>query len=105
MSCDMAIWSSLFMSVLMLCGADLKKLLMNFGFNYSMMLVWIILEASMLHLWRTTPGKALLGIRVLGADGGNLSLGRSLLRSLRVYLMGMGMSQRMQTGLILAWSD
>jgi uncharacterized RDD family membrane protein YckC len=89
---DMAIWSSLFMSVLVLSGADLKNLLMNFGFNYSMMLVWIILEASMMHLWRTTPGKSLLGIRVLSADGGNLSLGRSLLRSLRVYLMGMGMS-------------
>jgi hypothetical protein len=57
-----------------------------------MMLVWIILEASMMHLWRTTPGKALLGIRVRSADEGNLSLGRSLLRSLRVYLMGMGMS-------------
>ena len=101
---DMAIWSSLFMSVLMLCGADLKKLLMNFGFNYSMMLVWIILEASMVHLWQTTPGKALLGIRVRSADQGNLSLGRSLLRALRVYLMGMGMSHVILMPLCQAFS-
>jgi hypothetical protein len=34
----------------------------------------------------------MLGLRVRRADGSNLSVGLSLLRSIRVYLMGMGMS-------------
>lgn len=89
---DLLLWSSLYMCVMKLSGADLKSLMMNFWFNYVMMLVWIMIEAAMIHVWGFTPGKALLGLRVHRADGSALSLGSGLLRSIRVYLMGMGMS-------------
>ncbi|MBP83413.1 MAG: hypothetical protein CMO61_06140 [Verrucomicrobiales bacterium] len=51
---------------------------------------WHFLEAAMLYLWGTTPGKALFGIRVSGVDGGRPSPFRCLGRSLYVYVMGVG---------------
>jgi uncharacterized RDD family membrane protein YckC len=89
---DMLLWSSGYLCVLQLSGADLKSLMMSFWFNYTMMIVWLLIEAAMIHAWGTTPGKALLGLRVRRADGTALPVGLSLLRSIRVYLMGMGMS-------------
>jgi hypothetical protein len=89
---DMLLWSSSYTCAIHLSGGNLKELMMNFWFNYIMMCVWIILEAAMLHAWGTTPGKALLGLSVARVDGERLPVGISLLRSIRVYLMGMGMS-------------
>ena len=89
---DMLLWSSAYMCALQLSGSDLKSLMMSFWFNYTMMIVWLLIEAAMIHAWGSTPGKALLGLRVRRADGRALRVGLSLLRSIRVYLMGMGMS-------------
>lgn len=89
---DLLLWSSFYMCAMHLSGANLKAMMMNFWFNYLMMIVWILAEASMIHAWGATPGKWLLGLRVMRADGAALPVGLSLLRSIRVYLMGMGMS-------------
>ena len=89
---DMLLWSSSYMCAFQLSGSDLKSLMMSFWFNYTMMIVWLLIEAAMIHAWGTTPGKALLGLRVKRADASALPVGLSLLRSIRVYLMGMGMS-------------
>lgn len=89
---DLLLWSSLYMCAMHLSGADLKQMMMNFWFNYLMMIVWITVESAMIHVWGATPGKWLLGLRVSRADGDALPVGLSLLRSIRVYLMGMGMS-------------
>lgn len=51
---------------------------------------WHFLEAAMLCLWGTTPGKALFGIRVSSLDGGRASPFRCVGRSLYVYIMGVG---------------
>jgi uncharacterized RDD family membrane protein YckC len=55
------------------------------------LLPWFAVEAALLHLHGTTPGKWLLGIRVINEDGGPLSLGQAVKRSLRVYVAGIGM--------------
>ncbi|MFM2171299.1 MAG: hypothetical protein RI957_1528 [Verrucomicrobiota bacterium] len=89
---DLLLWSSIYMCAMHLSGANLKQMMMNFWFNYLMMIVWILAEAAMLHVWGATPGKWLLGLRVGRVDGSLLPVGLSLLRSIRVYLMGMGMS-------------
>lgn len=89
---DLFLWSSLYLCAMQLSGAPLKEMMMNFWFNYLMMIVWLLIEAAMIHVWGATPGKALLGIRVLTVDHTKLSVGSSLLRAVRVYLMGMGMS-------------
>ena len=51
---------------------------------------WHFLEAAMLYLWGTTPGKAIFGIRVCTFEGERPSPFRALGRSLYVYLMGVG---------------
>lgn len=55
------------------------------------MVAWHLLEAFLIHYFGTTPGKALLGIRVAGQDGKRTTVGRSLLRSFLVYVFGMGL--------------
>lgn len=89
---DLLLWSSIYMCAMHLSGANLKGMMMNFWFNYLMMIVWILIEAAMVHRWGATPGKWLLGLRISRLDGERLPVGLSLLRSVRVYLMGMGMS-------------
>ncbi len=54
-------------------------------------LPWFLIEAVWIHLAATTPGKALLGLRVVNRDGSRLSLGAALQRSLRVYIIGFGL--------------
>ncbi len=56
-----------------------------------LVLPYVIIDAIMMHIWGTTPGKTLLGIRVTTAEGNKLSIGASLLRSLRVWILGFGM--------------
>jgi len=51
---------------------------------------WHFLEATMLYLWGTTPGKAIFGIRVRTLGGERPSPFRALGRSFYVYLMGVG---------------
>jgi uncharacterized RDD family membrane protein YckC len=48
------------------------------------------LEAFALHLFGTTPGKALFGIRLSTAEGERISLVQSFSRALRVWVLGMG---------------
>lgn len=54
------------------------------------LICWHLLEAFSLHLFRTTPGKALLGISVGSPDGSPLTIPRALGRSFYVYVMGVG---------------
>jgi len=89
---DMVLWSSVFLCAMYLAGANMKAMVTNFWSSFLMMMVWILLESAMLHAWGVTPGKWLLGMRVARPDGTRLSVGLSLLRSVRVYLMGMGMN-------------
>lgn len=51
---------------------------------------WFVLETILLHRYGTTPGKWLLGLRVVNADGSLLSLGAATVRSLRVWSGGIG---------------
>ena len=57
-------------------------------------LVMVPLEALMLAVAGTTPGKALLGLRVVAGDGGRASPLASVRRALDVYLRGLGSASR-----------
>lgn len=89
---DLIIYIGIYWGISYGVGADLKALYQNFWLNFLLMIVWIILEAAMIHVWGMTPGKALLGLRVQRVNGEPISLGLSVLRSIRVFLMGMGMT-------------
>jgi RDD family/GYF domain 2 len=58
--------------------------------------VWAFVEPAFLAFFGTSPGKKLMRIK-LSAAGGSISYGRALLRSLRVWLWGLG------AGLPLVW--
>jgi uncharacterized RDD family membrane protein YckC len=57
-------------------------------------LVWLLLEPLLLTLWGTTPGKALLGLRVEREEGGRPSVKQAYLRSVLVWGGGMGFGLR-----------
>lgn len=61
-------------------------LLLNIGYG----LLFVPVEALMLHLWGTTLGKWIMGIRLDYIQGGNLPLGAAFRRAFRVYKSGMG---------------
>ncbi len=60
-------------------------------FLYLYFLPFVFLEAAILHLTKTTPGKFLLGIRVVTPEERALSLQEALVRSLRSYIIGLGL--------------
>lgn len=51
---------------------------------------WFALEAVLIHRFATTPGKWLLGLRVVNQDGSHLDLADSTRRSMRVLFSGIG---------------
>lgn len=57
------------------------------------LVVWHLVEALLLHVFGTTPGKWLFGVRVRADGGGHLPLGASLGRSVFVYVLGAGLYQ------------
>lgn len=57
------------------------------------LIVWQLLEGILVHMFGTTPGKALLGIRVTKDDGANIPIKRSIGRSFYVYVLGAGFYQ------------
>ncbi|MCB1078828.1 MAG: RDD family protein [Verrucomicrobiae bacterium] len=59
--------------------------------HYTGLVIWTVLEGLLLHLWGTTPGKALFGMRLSPVEGGRLSLGRAMGRSMLVWILGFGM--------------
>lgn len=54
---------------------------------------WHLIEAVLIHLYGTTPGKALFGIKVKTATGEPVPIKTSLGRSFYVYVMGVGFYQ------------
>ncbi len=55
-----------------------------------LMPVMHLMEAYCLDRWGTTPGKALVGIRIVDAEGKTLNFGAALRRSLGVFVIGLG---------------
>lgn len=55
------------------------------------LIAWHVLEAFLIHIFGTTPGKALFGIRVVTVTGDRLAVFLSLTRSFFVYVFGMGL--------------
>lgn len=54
-------------------------------------ILFMLGEATLISATGSTPGKALLGIRVMDRSGGRLSFPKSLLRSARAWAQGLGL--------------
>jgi uncharacterized RDD family membrane protein YckC len=88
---DHFLYMLLLFALMVALGMDLVAAVMSPLFLFLHMLPWVALEAIAIHLWRTTPGKWLLGLQVQMRDGSRLGLGASLVRAFRVFVLGMGM--------------
>jgi uncharacterized RDD family membrane protein YckC len=60
--------------------------------NFLYALAYIFVEPLILSTWGTTPGKALLKIRLRKADGSKLSYYEALVRSVKVWIRGLGLA-------------
>ncbi len=88
---DLYLYAGLWWFAMWVLGHDIQALLSNLPLMLMIYLPWFGLEVLMIHLVGTTPGKWLLGLRVINQDGSLLSLTQSLQRSLRVFFLGIGM--------------
>ena len=71
-------------------GRDIGATLANPWIILFLYVPWFVLETILLHRFGTTPGKWLLGIRVVNNDGSLLSLAEATRRSARVLFIGIG---------------
>ena len=55
------------------------------------LVIWIFIEATLLSIWGTTPGKWLLSTKVRTSSGERLSYREALWRSYMVFFRGMGL--------------
>lgn len=87
---DIQTYNALWWLAFSAAGQDIKSFYLSPWLALVQLVPWFLIEAACLHLFATTPGKALLGLRVVNRDGSRLSLGSSLRRSFRVLVMGIG---------------
>ncbi len=84
---DLMIYTVIVLAILYICG-------IGFHETYFSPIVWVpafLIEAFLISRWSSTPGKWLMGIRVVTFDEKKLGLGTSLTRSIQVYIFGMGL--------------
>lgn len=87
---DLSLFSALWWIAMSLVGRDIVETLKNPWVMLMHYVPWFILEAFLIHRFGTTPGKWLLGLKVVNNDGSLLSLGVATHRSSRVLFLGIG---------------
>ncbi|MEZ5692078.1 MAG: RDD family protein [Rickettsiales bacterium] len=91
---DYSIWGFFLFSALVFfilnSGLVFPEYLDNRVFlSISIVTTWVIIEPFFIALWGSTPGKWMLGVKVLRIEGNKLSLSESVLRSIQVWLKGL----------------
>ncbi|MEI6177628.1 MAG: RDD family protein [Verrucomicrobiota bacterium] len=87
---DLYFFAGIWWLIMWIAGRDIGDMLINpleLLFQY---IPWFVIEALMLHRFATTPGKWLLGIRVVNNNGSFLSLPEAGRRCARVLFLGIG---------------
>lgn len=87
---DIQLYSAAWWLGLYLANADIQAVVQDLLLMLSMYLPWVPVEAWLVSRAGTTPGKWLMGLRVLNQDGRKLDFPESLRRALRVYFLGIG---------------
>ena len=71
-------------------GQNIEAALRNPWIMFFQYVPWFVVEALLLHHHATTPGKWLLGLRVVNLDATRLDLAATTRRSMRVLFTGIG---------------
>jgi uncharacterized RDD family membrane protein YckC len=72
-------------------GRNIENIFANRWIILTQLVPWTIIEVLLIHYFATTPGKWLLGLRVLNSDGSKLNLMESTRRAFRIYVLGIGL--------------
>jgi uncharacterized RDD family membrane protein YckC len=87
---DLYLFAGLWWYAMWATGRDIGSALSNVWVIMLFYVPWFVVEAILLHRFGTTPGKWLLGIRVVNNDGSHLNLADATRRSARVLFVGIG---------------
>lgn len=87
---DLYLFAGVWWFVMWATGRDIGATLTSPWIILFRYVPWFIIETILLHRFGTTPGKWLLGIRIVNDDGRRLSLAASAQRSARVLFLGIG---------------
>lgn len=87
---DMSIYAAAWWLLMYAIRSDIGAMITDLWVVINLFIPWFALEAWLLHRFGTTPGKWLLGIRVLNENDSNMSLKESIWRTLRVMIAGVG---------------
>ena len=90
---DYMAYMAVFFVLVLVFSLDFIGMRQSMLFPFVFVLPWIFLEAVSLHFWGTTPGKWLAGLQVRGPTREKLTAGASMLRTMRVMILGMGFGQ------------
>lgn len=92
----------LWFGLLALAGAALagwidpgEMVLPRFPVMMAVPLLWVVVDAVFIYRWGATPGKALLGLRVVSEEGEKLTFKTSLNRAFDVWFFGCGLEAPM----------
>jgi hypothetical protein len=87
---DLYTFAGVWWFLLWAVGRDIGATLNNPWSMLFLYVPWFVLECFLLHRFGTTPGKWLLGLKVVNHDGSFLSLADATRRSARVLSIGLG---------------
>jgi len=87
---DLYLYAGLLWIVMWAVRADIGVMLRNAWVIFLQYVPWFVLETFLLHRFGTTPGKWLLGLKVVNNDSSLLSLAQAARRSAQVLCIGLG---------------
>lgn len=87
---DLYLFAGVWWIAMWAAGRDIGTTLSNPWIILFHYVPWFVLETILMHRFGTTPGKWLLGIRVVNDDGSLLELGEATRRSARILFLGIG---------------
>jgi len=87
---DLNFFSGIWWLAMYYAHRDIESIILNPWIILLQYVPWFVLETLLIHYFRSTPGKWLLGIEVVNDNGSSLSLAESTRRSLLILVMGIG---------------
>ncbi len=87
---DLTLYSAVWWLGMWAVGQNVEAALINPWIMFFHYMPWFAIEAVLIQRFATTPGKWLLGLRVVNLDGSHLDLAASIRRCMRVLFTGIG---------------
>lgn len=87
---DLNLFAAIWFISMWALGRDIGSMITNIWILAFFYVPWFALETVLLHRFGFTPGKWLLGIKVMNNDGSLLELPQATHRSVRVLFIGIG---------------